>query len=124
MILVRVGGPLWLGIIVTFWGIVATCFAALSSATGSDIFTTISAAVMLCSWPLDMPYMDGSLCWQLHLRKSTGGVLDAMCRFYVLRLLLGLAEAGTFPGLWYMLTQFYSTSEVCIGSLLLSDSLR
>lgn len=34
MILVRVGGPLWLGVIVTFWGVVATCFAGLSSVTG------------------------------------------------------------------------------------------
>ncbi len=66
MVLVRVGGPLWLGVIVTLWGVVATCFAGLSSAGG----------------------------------------------FYALRLLLGLAEAGTFPGLWYMLTQFYTTPEV------------
>ena len=27
MVLVRLGGPLWLGIIVTCWGLVATCFA-------------------------------------------------------------------------------------------------
>ena len=33
-------------------------------------------------------------------------------RFYVLRLLLGLMEAGTFPGLWWLLTQFYTTPEV------------
>jgi hypothetical protein len=32
--------------------------------------------------------------------------------FYTLRLLLGLAEAGTFPGLWYQLTLFFSTAEV------------
>ena len=31
--------------------------------------------------------------------------------FYTLRLLLGLAEAGTFPGLWYQLTLFFSTAE-------------
>ena len=38
------------------------------------------------------------------------------CRFYVLRLLLGLMEAGTFPGLWWMLTQFYTTPEVrCVS---------
>ena len=66
MILVRVGGPLWLGVIVTAWGVVAACFAGLASARG----------------------------------------------FYALRLLLGLAEAGTFPGLWVMLTQFYTTPEV------------
>ena len=29
MILVRVGGPLWLGIIVSIWGIVATLFAGV-----------------------------------------------------------------------------------------------
>lgn len=66
MVLVRVGGPLWLGIIVTVWGVVATAFMGLSSTVG----------------------------------------------FYALRLLLGLAEAGTFPGLWFMLTQFYTTPEV------------
>ena len=31
MALVRVGGPLWMGIIVTVWGVVAACFAGLSS---------------------------------------------------------------------------------------------
>ncbi len=66
MILVRVGGPLWLGIMITTWGAIAATFAALSSAT----------------------------------------------MFYILRLLLGLAEAGAFPGLWYMLTRFYTTPEV------------
>jgi hypothetical protein len=35
----------------------------------------------------------------------------------VLRLLLGLMEAGTFPGLWWMLTQFYTTSEVRVAML-------
>ncbi len=29
MVLVRVGGPLWLGVIVTFWGVVATAFAGV-----------------------------------------------------------------------------------------------
>ena len=37
--------------------------------------------------------------------------------FYTLRLLLGLAEAGTFPGLWYQLTLFFSTAEVRVSGL-------
>ena len=43
--------------------------------------------------------------------------LNGTTMFYTLRLLLGLAEAGTFPGLWYQLTLFFSTAEV-------PDSLR
>jgi hypothetical protein len=31
MVIVRVGGPLWLAIICTAWGVVAGCFAAISS---------------------------------------------------------------------------------------------
>jgi hypothetical protein len=44
MALVRVGGALWLGVIVTLWGIVATCFAGLSSATMCGSSKGISCA--------------------------------------------------------------------------------
>ena len=44
MALVRVGGALWLGVIVTLWGIVATCFAGLSSATMCASARVISCA--------------------------------------------------------------------------------
>ena len=52
MVLVRLGPRTWLPIIIVSWGVVATLFAGLKSATD----------------------------------------------FYVLRLLLGVAESGSFPG--------------------------
>jgi len=33
--------------------------------------------------------------------------MNAAWQFYVLRLLLGIAEGGTFPGIWYYATMFY-----------------
>lgn len=33
-------------------------------------------------------------------------------QFYVLRLLLGVAEAGSFPGMWYHLSLFYSEKDL------------
>lgn len=53
----QVGAPRWLGLLVVTWGLVAACFAALSSPT----------------------------------------------EFYTLRFLLGVAEAGAFPGMWFYL---------------------
>lgn len=61
MIMVKVGAPRWLGLLVVTWGLVAACFAALSSPT----------------------------------------------EFYTLRFLLGVAEAGAFPGMWFYLYMFY-----------------
>jgi len=49
----------------------------------------------------------------LNLSPKFAG-LNGTTMFYTLRLLLGLAEAGTFPGLWYQLTLFFSTAEVLI----------
>lgn len=33
-------------------------------------------------------------------------------QFYLLRLLLGVAEAGSFPGMWYHLSLFYSSQDL------------
>lgn len=52
MVLIRLGPRTWLPIIIVSWGVVATLFAGLKSATD----------------------------------------------FYILRLLLGVAESGSFPG--------------------------
>lgn len=35
--------------------------------------------------------------------------------FYVLRFLLGLAECGTFPGMWYHLSLFYSPKQIGVA---------
>ena len=37
MILVRLGGPLWLGIIVSIWGVVATLFAGAPSTSPPSV---------------------------------------------------------------------------------------
>ena len=66
MIQARVGAPIWLGLTIVVWGIVAASFAAVRSQ----------------------------------------GV------FVLLRVLLGLAESGTFPGVWQHLSRFYSPREL------------
>ena len=63
MALVRVGGALWLGVIVTLWGIVATCFAGLSSATmcesaGVVSVLTDSASHASFLWALIASWID------------------------------------------------------------------
>ena len=65
MALVRVGGAVWLGVIVTLWGIVATCFAGLSSATMCG-----SAGIMSCAGRIS------DLQSLLHVPRSAGRILD------------------------------------------------
>lgn len=66
LVLVRLGAPVWLGLIVVCWGIIAMSFSALQNAR----------------------------------------------QFYTMRFLLGVAEAGAFPGIWYHLYLFYPTSQI------------
>lgn len=68
MILRVVGAPIWLSIIVTTWGITASCMAAVKNEIS----------------------------------------------FYFVRLVLGFAEAGSFPGHWYYLTRFYPDEHITI----------
>lgn len=51
-------------------------------------------------------------------------LMDSRASFFILRLLLGITEAGAFPGLWYLAGQFYprehltlpfSIMEACIA---------
>ncbi|KAK9829015.1 hypothetical protein WJX72_003413 [[Myrmecia] bisecta] len=42
-------------------------------------------------------------------------VLRTPWQFYVLRFLLGIAESGTFPGMWFHLTLFYSKDEMSLA---------
>lgn len=35
--------------------------------------------------------------------------------FYILRLLLGATESGTFPGMWYHLSTFYTEKEIGVA---------
>lgn len=39
-----------------------------------------------------------------------------MCcpQFFVLRTLLGVAESGAFPGMWFMLSRFYPPSRITL----------
>eukprot|EP01025_Chloroclados_australasicus_P033449 TRINITY_DN3411_c1_g1_i2.p1 TRINITY_DN3411_c1_g1~~TRINITY_DN3411_c1_g1_i2.p1 ORF type:complete len:514 (+),score=68.45 TRINITY_DN3411_c1_g1_i2:819-2360(+) len=68
LVLVRVGAPLWLGIIVFGWGIIAASFSAIKTAT----------------------------------------------QFVVIRFVLGIFEAGAFPGMWYYLTLFYPKDRLSL----------
>ena len=70
MVLIRLGPRVWLPIIIVAWGVVATLFAGLKSATD----------------------------------------------FYVLRLLLGVAESGSFPGasLLYSRSLLYTAKDQCL----------
>ncbi|KAK9837559.1 hypothetical protein WJX74_000209 [Apatococcus lobatus] len=38
--------------------------------------------------------------------------LNSIPQFYALRLLLGVAESGTFPGMWYHLSTFYAEADI------------
>eukprot|EP00775_Hariotina_reticulata_P014249 gene14249-14397_t len=66
-------------------------------------------------------------CMLLGVRKwltvimFTWGVVAALFaavqhpwQFYLLRLLLGLAEAGTFPGIWYAMSLWYPNNRVSV----------
>ncbi|GMH35260.1 hypothetical protein BSKO_03128 [Bryopsis sp. KO-2023] len=64
-ILQRVGGPVWLGVLLIGWGLAASLTAFVRNAT----------------------------------------------ELYILRLLLGVFEAGTFPGLLFYLSQFFPDSR-------------
>lgn len=44
---------------------------------------------------------------------STAAVTN-VTSFYILRTLLGFAEAGSFPGYWYYLTHFYPDSRITL----------
>ncbi len=66
LILLRLGGRVWLSVMLVAWGLAATAFAGMQR-------------------PVE---------------------------FYVLRFLLGLAECGTFPGMWYHLSLFYDSAHM------------
>jgi MFS family permease len=68
LVLQHVGAPRWLGVIVTTWGVVACCMAAIRN----------------------------------------------QASFYVVRLILGAAEAGSFPGYWFYLTKFYPDNHIAL----------
>eukprot|EP00891_Asterochloris_glomerata_P009901 jgi/Astpho2/9901/Aster-06613 len=48
--------------------------------------------------------------------------LNGTTSFYVLRLLLGCTEAGTFPGIWYVMSNFYSDKELALSYSYVSAS--
>jgi len=48
-------------------------------------------------------------------------VLSSITQFYVLRFLLGVAESGAFPGMWYQLYQFYPLQVKAFILLATSD---
>lgn len=70
LVLRRVGAPVWLAAIVTMWGAVACCMAAIQGEVS----------------------------------------------FYALRLILGVAESGNFPGYWYYLTKWCAFAQQNAGS--------
>ncbi|KAF5840351.1 major facilitator superfamily domain-containing protein [Dunaliella salina] len=41
-------------------------------------------------------------------------VLSSITQFYVLRFLLGVAESGAFPGMWFQLYQFYPLHDITV----------
>ena len=68
IILRRVGAPIWLSVIVSIWGVVACCMAAIQGEES----------------------------------------------FYAVRLVLGVAESGSFPGYWFYLTKFYPDKHITL----------
>lgn len=70
MVLKRVGGPLWLGVILIGWGITA----------------------------------------------SLTSLVQNTPQLYCMRMLLGVFEAGTFPGAYYYLSQFYPCQRMAFPS--------
>ena len=38
--------------------------------------------------------------------------ISNVTHFYILRILLGMTESGTFPGMWYHMSCFYSGQEI------------
>ena len=68
LVLRHVGAPVWLAVIVTAWGVIACCMAAVRGPAS----------------------------------------------FYALRLLLGAAESGSFPGSWFYLTRFYPDRHITL----------
>lgn len=69
LVLLRLGGRVWLSIMLIAWGLAATAFAGMQQ-------------------PVE---------------------------FYVLRFLLGLAECGTFPGMWFHLSLFYDSAHMGVA---------
>ena len=46
------------------------------------------------------------------LVATSFALMRTRLQFYVLRMLLGVAEAGSFPGMWYHLSLFYSEKDL------------
>ena len=63
----------------------------------------------------------GAARWlpSLVLAWGAAAVLFAALRtpthFFGLRVLLGLAEAGVFPGMWYVLSRFYAPGDMSVA---------
>ncbi|GMH39083.1 hypothetical protein BSKO_06981 [Bryopsis sp. KO-2023] len=68
IVLYKVGAPLWLGFILTFWGVVALSMAFVTNVQG----------------------------------------------FYFLRFMLGVAESGAFPGMWFYFTRFFPENRLTL----------
>jgi MFS family permease len=83
LILHRVGARVWIARIMITWGIVSASFVLLP-ATGN------------------VPVLSGIATWWSGAPDRGAGLL-----FYVLRFLLGVAEAGFYPGIILYLTQWY-----------------
>ena len=58
-------------------------------------------------WLMTILFLWGVSCAALSLIQNVS-------QFYALRLLLGIAEGGAFPGVWYYITQFYPEEYVSI----------
>ncbi|KAK9816765.1 hypothetical protein WJX72_004884 [[Myrmecia] bisecta] len=83
---------------------------------GSSIFFV---GYSLCQIPSNLVLVKlGAPTWLSVIVVAWGIVATAFAgmksttQFYVLRLLLGVTEAGTFPGMWYHLSLFYSDKEL------------
>lgn len=62
----------------------------------------------------------GAPFWLMAIMFSWGACAAAMAcmtnvvHFYILRFLLGVAEGGAFPGVWYFITGFYADDQLSV----------
>ncbi len=132
LILQRVGANVWLAIIMIAWASIALCFAFIKSMWGSVCVGCMWRGAYVGGVHLMLHHVDHYVDHHVnhrvdhHADKHTIMLTimltmtkhppththTAAWQFYTLRILLGVAEGGTFPGMWFHLSTFFSDKEL------------
>jgi MFS family permease len=101
LMLERFGARLWLPIITSAWGLVAMACVFISGVRGCERGGGVGSGNTR-AWCMQQ---QGACLLMLRTVAASAGCPSGPTSFYVLRLALGVAEAGAFPAIWHVCGQ-------------------